>query len=271
VDWQDEVEADELAAQFVNIDSHAAAITSICKVLSGIALKSDGDTRVEVLPGSIKTSMDLVRKLRERKISDNHSSAIDLDLQKVFFGGDYNDVTVDNLCALIEAMFLFEADPDDDEEVYIPTCKAPLDDHRFLQLATFVPEAPSVWNTRGSIVKVPREKETDKYYSKDKDGNEKVDLKCIVVSTKPVQVAYGDWLKAKKENSIQMDQNERAKDYRCYAYKSNSSKVPIWKMLKKGFSAKRAREDDDDEAGPSTKRRRVANTVTSAEDVLSLF
>lgn len=270
IEWHSEVGTEELRSQFTNIDSHSAAIQSICRIMSGLVLKSDGETKVGVEPKEIKSSMRLVKKLRERRITDVHSSAIDIELQKVYFGGDYNDVTVDSLVELVNAMFLTEDDPDDDEEVYIPTCKAPLDDHRFLHLATFGPEAPTVWNTRGSVVKIPREKETDKYYSKDNNGVEKLDLKCIVVGTKPVQVAYGDWLRAKKECSIQMDQNERAKDYRCYSYKSNTSKVILWNALKKGFSAKRAR-DDDMEVGPSSKRRRVAIEVSSADDILALF
>lgn len=264
--WVEPVSAADIQVELAKMDTHKSAVNRIAEILSEVKL-IDG-APVVVNPDDLTSSDAVAREIMARDVGTLEDTAeIDKMLKSLIWSKPYRQIGPDSFLLFLAELRNAIADPSHTIPFYIPSVRAPLDSHLFRLLATFGSEAPSLWNTRGSVISVmPEEGEL-----KRKEG--KVDPVTVpnelIILPKPVLVAYREWEQNILRNGhIAMNTKERAKDYRAHVIKDDGVRVKIWQELQEVLVVRKQRGDGE----PEKKKRRGDDVpVVSAEDAIGLF
>jgi hypothetical protein len=263
--WVSPVEAEKVKVELRKLDTHGAAIESLRVALSALKMAPDNDPQ-EVTVDQLSSSQKIMDQMKARVIPDESVADIDRSLHGLIWGKPYVQLNPDNFLRFLDNAFAeTEVLVPDDQPVYIPSCRAPLDSNFFRHLGAFGPDVPSLWHTSGSKISV--------IDSKRKADGASVDQpevpKEVIILPKPALVAMKDWGTIMKTGTVSFNLKERAREYRGHVVKEEGIRKKLWLSLQKGLLANSLVEDGES----SKKKARVdgPDVVTSVSDMLDLF
>jgi hypothetical protein len=167
------------------------------------------------------------------------------------------------------------ADPDstelDNEAFYINPGRLYQKDKKYLALAAFGPTAPSFINAQGTSFAIVGPEEHDPASQNVGDTGKKA-LDSLIMTMKPIEVAFEDWKLVMREGVVRVNQLERAAPSRTYVY-NRETRDDVWGHLKleiggrrvqvaldKGKKRARGSDDEDENPGPRKGKARASNT-----------
>lgn len=270
-----------LSNELNKLSSHYQAMVNIASILSVVKLKTpqpDGSDRYQdIEQGEIESSVALVTEIRRREWTKEQKDELLLQTLHVKFRETYLANTPDNLLWLIEEMTT-RKDREIERNVaqYIPTNIDHLEDKLFRVLAAYGPDAPSLFNSRGSdVFRLPNLRSATDQVTIRQNTDEELPP-AIHATFKPILVAYNDWKRLLKEHEIRMDFKERGAGARGMVIVAKEVVKDVMFGLcilanegVKGTSKRKVADTDAeamDEDGGSSKKRKVADTLEDMFD-----
>jgi len=265
--WVEPVEAEVLKEELTKLDTHSTAVNELCGLLSAVKMK-DGPVSI-VSPDGIKFATDLIRAMQIRDFEgDENIEKIDKTLKRLIWPKPFLQLSPDSFLSFLESLLNKDWALPIEQSVYIPSCKAPIEDKLFLLLSTFGPDSPSLWNTRGDKIAVISRSSRK---GKEKTTEDEIPPPNeIIILPKPVLVAYNEWKSILKNGVVSFNFKERAKDYRGHVIKSEEMRKKMWTTLQAVL-----REAEEIDIGEPAKKKKKqggeGGTITDAAAVLALF
>lgn len=261
------VEGEELRTEIRAMSQHARALDEIKELLSGQALLEGGE--VEKVEDDAMSARSLMRELwRRKEFSGEDLQTLKKNIAKVHFVKPaYLAPTIENLKRLIAVI----ADPAskefEDEAMYINPGRLYQRDPKYIALAAFGPTAPSFVNAQGLAYQIPGPTEHDAANVEvEVSGRKAKTMNLLIMTMKPIEIAFEDWKLTIRDGTIRVNQAERAAPARTYVYKGDNRDI-LWDCFKEEIGRRRAEKgaadaskkrgrNDDDEEGPRKKSTR---------------
>lgn len=264
--WVNPVSPEELKVEISLMDTHGRNITRIAEMLSDMTLKNK--RKETVTAADLNSATELMGKMKIRSFEEfEGKKEFDECLQGLVWPKDYWKISPASLLSFL-SNYSSEGAPSPNPEypMYIPSCDSPISDTLFQHLAVFGPDAPSMWNTRGSAYAlVPGStRKSDK--GKEKEEEMPAAPKELIILPKPLLVAYRDWNKVFNTAMISMNPAERAKEYRGHVVQDVEVKQKLWAKLQEVVTKKSSIEATE----PESKKKKI-EPVYSADDFLNLL
>jgi len=262
--WVTPVTPEEVKAELSKLDTHNAAVAKIAELLSDIALAGSKKT-VKVSVEDISSATKLMKEMEVREFEAyEHSETFDAELSSLIWQKPYTQLSPDTFLSFLKSYYIDKVLPSDESAMYIPTCRAPVGRPLFKHLATFGPDAPSLWNTRGDAISVLP---SEGHKGKEKRGEKPTVPKEIIILPKPVLTAYKDWLEIEKTGTVRFNFKERAKNYRGHVVSQDTMRLLIWETLQEGLEIVESMAEEK-----AKKKQKLSNVpVASGSQILDLW
>lgn len=271
-DW---VSAEELRVAVDSMSSHAEAKKCIALVLSScptIVGSGEGLPR-EVKVEDISSSVKLWNAIKGRRLSEKDKDELTRYFGLLAYTRSYRQPDAAGLQWLFERMAdTQQPDLPDDSPLFIPPNFDLYSKPVFQYLCSFGPNAPSFVNSSGSTFLIPPTSENDTNEEVDAKGKKR--LPHILVSLKPVSVAYGDMMKVVKDRAIKMDLAERAGKNRNLVFGGEQRNVVyegLREMLNKVVEVPAKRGLEEGNYGGPQRKKMLLGAEATAKDILDLF
>jgi len=260
--WVDPVSAEKVQEELSKLDTHSASILSLASELSALTIRGT-TSLVLITKDNLSSSARIIEEILLREIPEDKVKDIDRCLHGLIWGKPYIQLGPDTFLKFLDAAFAEDTIPvPSDQPMYLPSCKGPIGSNLFQHLATFGPDAPSLWNTAGSKIPVVDRK---------RKGSDSADAQPavpseIIILPKPVLVALKEWNKILDDGVVCFNLKERARDYRGHVVKEEGIRKKIWKSLQEGLL-----RHLEEKEGPQAKKQRMTEAVLDVKDMLDLL
>lgn len=262
--WNEPVSAEELKDALTAMDTHKHAIQELSLMLSALKVKGQNAV-VAVTVDELSSATAIMEKMSLRDFTDyDKSDAFDGALGRLLWQTPYTQLNPDTFMSFLDSSYHGDSYPSPETPMFIPSCKSPVEDRLFRWLATFGPDAPSLWNSRGDIISVlPDSTRKGKETTKELPPAPKE----IIILPKSLLTAYRDWKHVEKQSAVSFNFKERAKEYRGHVIVNPEVRKKVWEKLQNGLSKLETREDDR----PVKRARLDEAVVTNTDDLLKMW
>jgi hypothetical protein len=263
--WISPVTPEEVQAELKKMDLHSAAVEKLALLMSQMKV-SGTNTLVPINPVELSNATRLMEQMCIRDFDGyEKKDEFDLELQRLLWPTPYRQISPDTFLKFLRDLLIDKSMPDENTPMYIPSCQSPVRSPMFRLLASFGPDAPSLWNTRGDIISVlPDVSRKGKEVATEPPEAPKE----IIVLPKPVLIAYRDWEKILKDRAVSFNFKERAKSYRAHVISSPEMRKKVWGVLREGLE----KISDDAQGEPSRKKKKTDSIpVVSTDELLALW
>jgi len=266
--------AEELRAEVNKMSSHSYAIAKIAQELSPCMMRigaAQGPPKA-IVAADLPSAISLWKAIQERVIEKEARERITEVLGLVAYTRSYKQVDARSLSWMF-AELAKDTIPDLPEgtPLYVPATFELFHEKSFQLLCTFGPNAPSLYNSSGTVFKIPA--------SADKDpNNEMVEgkkraklLPYLLVALKSVKAAHDDLIKVMRDKQIRIDLAERAGKNRNVLIGGEGRDL-LYEEIRKCVHATvtGSKRKAGEVVGSSPKRSRF-ESITSADDLLALL
>lgn len=253
----------ELRKEIRSMSQHALALEEIAAVLSKTPLLEGGELEL-VDVDMLQSSREMMKRIWKRKefVGDELLTLKNAIGKVHFVKPAYLVPNIENLKRLITMM----ADPTsstfDDEALYVNPGRLYMKDPKYIALAAFGPVAPSFFNAQGLAYSIVGTEMYDAANAEvEVNGRMEKSMRRLIMTMKPIEVAWEDWKSVMKDGSVRVNQQERAAPARTYVYQGENRDV-LWDHFKKEIGQRRAEKMTAD---ASRKRRRSEDESDAGE------
>jgi hypothetical protein len=246
---------EELINALADMDPHMRAARSLTRLM--VSWKAAGSYTGEILNEEGFDSPEIVfeqlSKLDISKLSKEDIKEGDLLVRALNYAGD-GFRPMDPMIVAEAFQQYFSTDPVPlRAPTFFPNLSIFRESRAFNVLSRFGPEAPSLWNDRGSIYKCLPVRLASVESSRKRKKTDEVDNYAnmpekILITPKPLHIAVQDVAKMEKNSAIKIDLKERARGSRNITVSADVSRKRLWDVLIEGLSseesvAKRVKTD----------------------------
>jgi hypothetical protein len=234
--WYAPVSEDELQIAISRMDPHESAVSDMIKKLEGLSAKEQytGSTERSIF-SEPKALSDAIDKLKISDIDEDDIRELDRCVRNLnYMGASYltqNPQMITELFDTIASNKSIELS----RPTFLPSIRAPLKSKLFILLSRFGPEAPSLWNDRGTEITCKSvEKSVAATGGKRKVGESDIYGNMpsrILVTPKPLLVAVKDMERVLEKGKVKMDVGERAGKHRTVAVEHEETRKKMWKAM----------------------------------------
>lgn len=268
VKWRAPETEEDLRKDIVELDPHALAAVKLTQLFTSMAVsqKYTGPTVSESTFNEPKSLADVLAGIKLDKLEDNEERELDQLFRSLnYMGPGYlaknPQIISDALTTLFSSTVIAL-----DRPTYIPSIRAPIATRPFVVLSRFGPEAPSLWNERGTLY--PCEP-VEAAVALDKKGKRKLGEmdtyanmpEQLLITPKPLSIAVKDMEKVINSGGVKMDLKERSKKYRNISVEAEAMRKLIWGILVEGLKDSRKKQ--------KTEKKPAADVSEAFDDVMS--
>jgi hypothetical protein len=264
--------AEKVQEQVALMSSHHYAVRMITETLSkcSVMVGPHEGPAVEVTVDQVPSAVAMWNKIKERKMTVAESDTIKKFLGLVAYSRTYREVNAESMSWFFRAVgdpakyALSEKDP-----LFLPPHFALYQDDLFQLLCTFGPDAPSLYNTTGSLFSIPSPTALDDPNNVRNQKGERA-LPVLLVSLKSVQTAYQDLRKVLKDKEIRINLQERAGRNRNIVLRGDG-RDKVYQELKECLVSFEKTGSKRKSEEPQTSKKAKRLDMKTADDFLNLF
>jgi hypothetical protein len=247
-----------------DLDDHDKAVSRISVILKGLAIEGESDINMDI-EVDVSTPRKLYREISIReKPNDEKKEELIGHVRKLAYSQKYWSISGDTVARAISMMISDTAVAEDLPMYLDPACIID-DQSRFFEvLSVFGPQAPSMIDSAGREVSIPRGNDAPDPASEVPQGGASILMPKLFISPKKLNLAANDWRGTFKRRKIRQNAAERAGGYRTIAVLGpqrdkvwNALKLIPWEDNGKG-KGKRVAEDEGDSGERAGKRPKEA-------------
>jgi hypothetical protein len=266
--WVGPVSNDLLKIEFGKMDTHMINISFIAETLSKLKI-GDGNPS-PVSASALDSSAAVIAEMSIRDFGDfENADEFDQALRGLIWAKPYTQLSPGSFLQFLDMLLLSSDPPPVDMPMYIPSYKSPVKSKVFKCLATFGPDAPSLWNSRKGADVISALPAKPRKGDKESSEKEKVSPpKEIIILPKPLFQAVADWEKIIEKGSVSFNFKERAREYRAHVVRDDDMRGKLWEKLGEGL----ANMEKAKVGEPEKKKQKTSEkTVATADALLDLF
>lgn len=239
--WIAPVDAAALRADLHELDPHLQAVHKLVGSFVTMTESSQytGPAVSEETFNSPSSLIPVLKGIALDKIEDQLERELNQCFRSLnYMGSGYLQQNPQIVAEMLETFFS-DAVVELDRPTYIPSIRTAVDTREFVLLSRFGPDAPSLWNERGTLFKCEA-RETAETSEKGKRKMGALDTYAnmpdkILVTPKPLEISVRDFGKMVAEGGVKMDLKERAGKYRNMSIEAEVMRKRIWKALVDGM------------------------------------
>jgi hypothetical protein len=237
-----------------DLDDHEKAIMKISSILKGMALLGESDINMDI-EVDLSSPRNLYRELtiRERPNEEKMEEMLE-QVRKLAYPQKYWSISGDTVARAV-TMMVSSTPVDGKLPMYLDPGCIFMDQSRFFDvLSVFGPQAPSMIDSAGKEVSIPRGLEaSDPMSEVPKDGTS-ILMPKLFLSPKKLHLAVNDWRGVFRRRKIRQNAAERAGGYRTISIVGvqrdkvwSALKMIPWENTGKGKGKRAAEEDEEPE------------------------
>lgn len=239
--WNVPSSAEDLRSDLDSLDSHLASVNLLVTKFQEMttAEKYTGPAVDKDTFGAPANLIDVIKGIKLDSLDGDDEKSLDNAFRALnYMGKGYLAFNPQMVAEALETFFS-DATINLDRPTYFPSIRTAVHTREFAILSRFGPDAPSLWNEKGSVYKCEaKESSVPEGSGKRKMGAMDTYTNLpekILVTPKPLAIAVRDFGKVIAEGGIKIDLKERAKKFRNMSIEAEEMKKRVWKALVEGL------------------------------------